>query len=259
MTPFQIFKRLVRSGNPAFAFDVGAFGELKSIFWKGNQIHYRAKTCDVTHIERILLLGRRCEYRLPEAIQPKTILDAGANIGVATHYFKNIFPDARVVCCEPAAENLTVLRKNIELLSDVSVVPCALGARDGDGSMHRKNPSSFSGFRVREDDAGGVEILSYPSLLQRAGVSAFDLVKVDIEGAEHAFFEGMTDDDLQRIKWIVGEIHGENEWLLFHRLSRYFDIDIRKTLTANRNKFHASNRLFSEEHLEGFELRVLQY
>jgi hypothetical protein len=54
-------------------------------------------------------------YRLPLRSAPATILDLGANIGLATVYFARMFPRAALACVEPAPENLRLLRDNLAL------------------------------------------------------------------------------------------------------------------------------------------------
>jgi len=43
------------------------------------------------------------------------IVDAGANVGCSTVYFKLLFPNAKVVAIEPESGNFNILKKNIEL------------------------------------------------------------------------------------------------------------------------------------------------
>jgi len=48
----------------------------------------------------------REEYKVFMPIDsPKTILDAGANIGTASRFFSNQFPDAKIIAIEPDSEN----------------------------------------------------------------------------------------------------------------------------------------------------------
>ena len=72
----------------------------------------------------------------------------------------------------------------------------------------------------------------------------------------------MSQDQLAQCKWIVGEVHGIDEWRLLDLLSHQFAIDIRKTMGDKPSKFHACNRAKMEElaprirHLDFAEVRL---
>src|SRR5688572_6336531 len=68
----------------------------------------RLKTSDLPTLQKV---WRDEEYRFDG--DPKFIVDAGANIGIASIYFATKFPNARVIAIEPEPENFTLLEKNI--------------------------------------------------------------------------------------------------------------------------------------------------
>lgn len=254
----KILKRLVRSRNPTFAFGLGAPGSQQTLRWKRHRITYRSKSSDPKHIERLLLLGQRCEYNLPRSIAPKYILDAGSQIGLAAIFFSEYFPNSRIVCCEPSRDNLKLLKLNTAHLPNVSILRCALGKRTAAGNILQPVASDYANVKVVENDSGDVPIYDYRELLKVAGIPGFDLIKVDIEGSEYAFMSSMEEHELAQCKWIVGEVHGIDEWLLLDRLSKHFVIDIRKTMGDKPSKFHACNRSQMEVFLKDFDLSVLQ-
>ena len=203
-------------------------------------------------------MGRRCEYNLPRRIDPKSILDAGSQIGLATLFFSEYFPKARIVCCEPSTDNLEILRLNTAHLPNVTVLHCALGRRTAAGNILQPVASDYANVKVVENDSGSVPIYDYKELLKVSGVPSFDLIKIDIEGSEYAFISSMDDEELARRKWIVGEVHGVDEWLLLDRLAKHFVIDIRKTMGDRPSKFHACNRSQMENFLKDFDRSILQ-
>ncbi|MFN2507747.1 MAG: FkbM family methyltransferase [Chthoniobacterales bacterium] len=256
---FKTIKRVVRSRDIRFGLQLGPEGTERTLVWRSHRIFYRALTTDPGHIERLLLLGKRCEYNLPTNIDPKCILDAGSNIGLAALYFSELFPMARIVCCEPSAENVELARRNTAQLPNVSVIQCALGRNIGVGKVQPALlPNNYSGLTVTETPLGNVPIYDYPRLLQVAGVPFFDLIKIDIEGSEYPFLTSLDDAAFARCKWIVGEVHGANEWLLLDMLSKHFAIDIRKTMLHKYSKFHACNLSETERLLGGFDVSILQ-
>ena len=65
------------------------------------------------------------------------ILDCGANIGLATLYFKLLYPGACITCFEPGAEAFRVLEANISAnqLEEVTAFPVALAREAGERAL----------------------------------------------------------------------------------------------------------------------------
>ena len=68
----------------------------------------RLKTSDIEVYGKIFA-GQ--EYRFEALKQPKVIVDAGANIGLASVFFANAFPEATIIAIEPEETNFTLLKK----------------------------------------------------------------------------------------------------------------------------------------------------
>jgi FkbM family methyltransferase len=254
----KTLKRLARSRDITFAFGLGHPGSRKSLVWKKHRITYRSQTSDRAQIERLLLLGKRCEYNLPKAVNPNYILDAGGNIGLATLFFAEYFPKARIVSCEPSKDNFDLLQLNTSHLPNVTILHCALGKEVSLGTVVQKSRSNYAKAQVVESNTGEVPIYDYNQLAVVSGVPFFDLIKIDIEGAEYDFLRSMSEEQLAHCNWIVGEVHGADEWLLLNLLSRQFAIDIRKTMGNKPSKFHACNLSKIESFLKDFDLSILQ-
>jgi FkbM family methyltransferase len=254
----RVIKRLLRSRDVKFAFDLGEEGSRQRLRWKNHLITYRSKTSDRAQIERLLLLGKRCEYNLPRNINPKHILDAGANIGLATLFFSEYFPKAKIICCEPSQHNLELLRLNTSHLPKVTVLPCALGGKSASGSVVQRSPSNYANAKVVENSDGDVPIYDYNQLAKVSGIPFFDLIKIDIEGGEYGFLSSMNAEQLARCSWIVGEVHGIDEWRLLDLLSKQFAIDIRKTMGNKPSKFHACDLTKTDTFLKDFDISILQ-
>lgn len=256
------FKLLARSRSLDFALYGKTPGRERTLIWKGTTVHYRPGTDDVTNIYKILLKGKRCEYSLPPKLKPATILDAGSNIGATTLFFKSLWPEAVVVCCEPQPDNLRLLRKNIESLHKVTIYETAVGARDGQAKIvSPKEKKMVGSFRVStdiRDDGQTITLMSPESLLARAGLDHFDLIKVDIEGSEYDFLTSYPEEALRKTKWIIGEMHGRKDFEILAYLNPWFDIDIRKRLNKVHYTFNACNRDLTGEIAASFNLKLLQ-
>lgn len=137
------------------------------------------------------------EYDTPLQ-RPGTILDAGANIGLAAVYFANRFPDARIVALEPDRENFAVLQLNTKRYPNIHCLHAALWshrtrlqlANAGEKSWAlRFTASDGERASVSEPEPASVQAMGIDEVSEfcLAGVP-FDLVKIDIEGAEKAVF-----------------------------------------------------------------------
>jgi FkbM family methyltransferase len=149
----------------------------------------------------------------------RTILDAGANIGLTSLYLAHAFPDARILALEPDDANHALLVDNLRAVSDR--VECVQGAFWPIEERLRMNPVPFRDGRewsgqVERGEAGAgggtMEVLTPEAADTRLGGSGFDLLKIDIEGAESEFF---TDPDhtealLSRAAVIAIEVHEEH-------------------------------------------------
>src|SRR5205823_2283682 len=60
--------------------------------------YLRRWSSDLDCLEKVF---RDYEYRCPFPIQPRIIVDAGANIGAAAMYFTKVYPSSRIYALEP--------------------------------------------------------------------------------------------------------------------------------------------------------------
>lgn len=51
------------------------------------------------------------EYAWDTAVRPRVIVDAGANIGLASLFFANKYADAKIIAIEPEEHNFKILKK----------------------------------------------------------------------------------------------------------------------------------------------------
>jgi len=158
----------------------------------------RVRTSDERVYTEIFLRGA---YAVDLAFTPQVILDAGANIGAATVFFANRYPNATIIAVEPEASNFALLVRNVRPYSRVLPIRSALWNHNGEIGVSPAEPlSGVSGpwaFVTREEAAGDrVPALTPEALMRQAGVSLIDLAKVDIEGAELELF--------QSAEWLSG-------------------------------------------------------
>ncbi len=225
---------------------------VRSYAWRGKPIFYRAHSSDAVNIYKILLnRGRKGEYHLPAGLQPDTILDVGANIGIASIYLAARYPAARIYAFEPIPENFELLKRNIEGYGNIEAHPVALGTEDGELLIHypsgSHNLGSFSAYGLEVDAAKGIQVAqrNINSILREIGLGKIDLIKIDTEGGEDDILRSLDRERLRLVDWITGELHGIRDFELLAYLSEFFDLELKKSLRKRRFMFNACNRRIS--------------
>lgn len=253
-------KVLYRSGSFDFMRDtrsreVGA--AVGTYMWHGTPIKYRPGTSDTTVIyEALLKSGKKSEYSVPGSLDPKVILDIGGNIGVASIFFARTFPNARIFSFEPVPENYALLKENVSSLANVSALPVALGSEDKEAEIYWSreytNLGGFSFFEKPGNDARPirVQVKHAGRYLRALGIEKVDLIKIDTEGAEFDILTSFDEAMLANASWIVGELHGIRDFEVLTYISRWFDMDVRRTLGKQYFMFNACNRNFLETALK---------
>ena len=145
------------------------------------------------------VFGNRRIHRLmdPFLTPGAVVVDVGANIGVNTVYVaQRVGPRGRVWAVEPAADNLTVLRENVERngFDSVTIAPVAAGRTSETRQFFLRGDisavNSFYEESVYAEVTGVVKVQSEP--LDVLVEDSVDLVKIDVEGAELDVLGGMT-------------------------------------------------------------------
>jgi FkbM family methyltransferase len=142
----------------------------------------------------------------------KTIVDVGANIGMATLWFAQRAKDATILAIEPAPAALSLLRSNLAaagLLDRVDVLPVALGSTSGTGQLHVSDSSVQTAVRFPTSPIGdySIPVVTLAQAIAERRIGSIDLLKLDCEGAEFAILESADGSTLARIGTIVGEYH----------------------------------------------------
>lgn len=138
------------------------------------------------------------------------ILDAGAYIGLATLFFKTIYPAARVTSFEPDAQVYRLLQENMRAngCRDVTLVNAGLGKVEGTAEFY---PDGADGGSIYQS---GRAVSPLPARLVRlsAWINAeIDLLKMNIEGAEGDVMEEIA-GKLSLVRQVIIEYHAFS-WL----------------------------------------------
>ena len=91
------------------------------------KFYLRPNTTDYYTFDQVFL---RDQYNISLPFVPSTIIDAGANIGLASVYFAHRFPKANIVAIEPSKSNFLVVQKNIINYSQIKALCMGLWNKD---------------------------------------------------------------------------------------------------------------------------------
>jgi FkbM family methyltransferase len=156
-------------------------GKRTIVLTEGPILTYRRNRGDIQTIREVWLDN---VYRLPIDFAPASVLDLGANIGLASVWFSHAY-SSYVTAVEPLPANAEVARENFAR-NEVhgEIIQAAVGPIGGVGRMETGREPNLARLGARGVE---VQVVGISSLLERLG--HVDLVKLDIEGGEAALLE----------------------------------------------------------------------
>jgi FkbM family methyltransferase len=172
------------------------------------RFHFHIPATATRDVSALLLIAYEQEFHGFEApyrlflethLEPGDVfIDVGAHWGTYSIDVATLArPDIAVLACEPVRENVSVLRRMINLNhadTRVDVIPAAIADFEGEASMTSGNSMTW---RIADNKAGGsaprrVNVTTIDALLRERpalrGRRMF--VKIDVEGAEWAALQG---------------------------------------------------------------------
>ena len=156
------------------------------------------------------------EYRFETRRHVPVIIDAGAHVGVATHYFKHHYPHARVLALEANPATFALLRKNISHngLDNVRAIHAALAPEAGTipfyASASDEEPGAWGDSVIQQPWHEGevTAVVQVPAVtLSSLLTEPVDLLKLDIEGLETAVLAEAA-AQLPLVRRVILEFHG---------------------------------------------------
>jgi FkbM family methyltransferase len=165
---------------------------------------------NLIYLFRCIFLSREyyfyCEHDHPN------IIDCGANIGMSVLYFKLLYPNCSITAFEPNPIAFPLLKKTVEenKLSNISLQQYALSNEEGpitfftDGRRKCLIASIFS-----ERGGKSSEYVPAMKLSQFIKHACFDLIKIDIEGAEPKVLHDLVSENklLNSSRYIIEYHH----------------------------------------------------
>jgi FkbM family methyltransferase len=194
-------------------------------------VSLRLATSDKDAFRQIFVYEEYSPLRGLENI--RTIVDCGANIGLASLYLLDRYPLARLLAIEPDPGNAAMCRQNLFSSGGrVCVETMGIWSHGDWGRPARLRLDRSAGDRrdwsitvreagvAEEADATGV---SMSAICQRTG--EIDLLKIDVEGAEELIFSGSSVSWLARVRNIAIELHNEKCRQAFRRALEGFEFE----------------------------------
>lgn len=150
------------------------------------------------------------DYDISLSFIPEIILDCGANIGLASIYFKNKYPNSKIISIEPENDNFNLLKKNLAPYNNVFFEnkglwseKCYLNIFQGEDNL----PWSFYVKPTLTKTNTSIEAIGVDDIFKKYNLAKIDLLKIDIEGAEYELFEKNYDKWLPKVRVIIIELH----------------------------------------------------
>jgi FkbM family methyltransferase len=164
-------------------------------------IRYRRNRGDIQGIREIFIDEI---YRLPLGAEPRSLVDFGANIGLATLWLAAHYPLSAMVAVEPVPANAAILRDNVATNNlDCRVVEAAIGLAAGTAHFDL-GPGSNMGHIA--SSGMEVNVIAINELMAELRPEPL-LCKMDIEGAEGPLLTGESAGWLDRVAMLVCELH----------------------------------------------------
>ena len=150
------------------------------------------------------------EFKILEQILPPNfngnILDAGGYIGTASNALNSIFPESKIVLYEPSPENYAFSKLNLNGLDNVELINSAIAATSGNVALTDRGTGAW-GYTI-EKVAGTkldtkINVVGINEILDE---KRYEIIKLDIEGAEKRIFDECG-DKLNTALIIIVELH----------------------------------------------------
>lgn len=170
-------------------------------------IFLRRPTSDILTFGQVFL---NQEYAYPLAFDPEFIIDCGANIGLASVYFKNRHPNAFIVSIEPEESNFKLLQRNVSGYSKMECIQSGVWNKNAILKVEDELNLGHWGFVCKEVAVEGpntVRAVSVKEIMHRHHFPRIDILKIDVEGAELELFSSGYEEWLPLTRVIMIELH----------------------------------------------------
>lgn len=171
-------------------------------------LNLRLPSSDVSTYEQVFI---NQEYDFLVETQPNVIVDAGANIGLASIYFANKYPEAKIIAIEPEESNFKLLKQNVAPYSTIFPVQAALWNENGEINLVDPGRGNWGFVTETADELLGnvchkIATITMEKIIDDYELDKIDILKIDIEGAEKEVFS-KTSSWIKKVDALIVEIH----------------------------------------------------
>lgn len=138
------------------------------------------------------------KYHIPpiDLGENSTIVDLGSNVGYTMVHLACLYPKARVYGVEMDSNNFSVAKKNISFLKErCKIIQAAVWSENGEIHYGGTDANGFSIFNKTNNNnkTEKAPAKTLDKIIEEFGLTKIDFLKMDIEGAEKAVLENITD------------------------------------------------------------------
>jgi len=169
----------------------------------------RLKSSDIPTYKQIFV---RRDYTFNVRHEPKVIIDAGANIGLASIFFANKFPNSRIISIEPEKSNFSMLQKNVTPYPNITCLSAALWYKNIEIDLIDPGLGKW-GFQTKENETSAVskpchkvQGITIDKIMHDQQIDYIDILKIDIEGAEKEVFSEPS-QWIDKVGSLIVELH----------------------------------------------------
>ncbi|MES2139034.1 MAG: FkbM family methyltransferase [Bacteroidota bacterium] len=167
----------------------------------------RSSTSDIPTFNQIFV---NLEYGYPLKLEPDFIIDCGANVGLASLFFRNKYPNAAISAIEPEESNYLMLLKNTQNYPKINCIKAGIWNKSVILDVKDENNFGNYGFickEVERESPSTIKAVTIREVMERNNRTEIDILKIDIEGAELELFSSDYEYWLPRTKVIMVELH----------------------------------------------------
>ena len=167
------------------------------------------KIANYQYVECIMEIFVSEVYKFKTDKEDPLILDCGANIGLSTIYFKQLYPKAKIIAFEADPNMMKLCSSNINSfgLTGINLVQAAVWNTDGHMTFL---PNDTLGGKLNEDIKSSEAIEVKTVRLKSYLKEYVDFLKMDIEGAEVDVLLDVK-DDLKNVGALFVEYHSQRD------------------------------------------------
>lgn len=181
---------------------------VRPIVISGTKLWVRTNTPDLL----VAIAGLyELEYENVRCTDPKTIIDAGANIGTSSLFFSKKFPNSKIYAIEPENGNFEMLIRNTRNNLNVVAVKAAIWGQV-DRRVIQNRETGHWGYTISntenavESTGQEIDCITINGLMDEYHIDNIDLLKMDIEGGEKDVLENSA-SWINSVDIITVELH----------------------------------------------------